>query len=234
MSNESPESIFLLIGQSNMYGCGPFDGVIPASNPKISMFQDQQWQVAKNPMHFKKPKNYSLGLGMSFAEELLRLKFSSSIGLIQCAFGGTPLRCWVPGAELYNNAIETFHRASKSSKLKGILWHQGESDSKDLKDAETYGPRLNKMIHQLRHDLHAESVPFISGELGHFISNNNRFPLFNSINHQLSDLKQNVPFYDCVSARGLPDMGDSLHFNSKALRHFGKRYAKAFKAISDG
>ncbi|MBC8492005.1 MAG: hypothetical protein H8D42_05545 [Candidatus Marinimicrobia bacterium] len=42
---------------------------------------------------------------------------------------------------------------------------------------------------------------------------------------------KNVPNYVCVSSLGLTDKGEGLHFNSKSLREFGKRYATEFLTL---
>ena len=45
--------------------------------------------------------------------------------------------------------------------LKGILWHQGESDLGN----PGYGKRLTELIERLRKDLSAPNVPFVASEL---------------------------------------------------------------------
>lgn len=54
--------------------------------------------------------------------------------------------------------------------LKGILWHQGEHDSKREESARTYGDRLTQMVGDLREDIGVGQVPFVAGHLAEFLS----------------------------------------------------------------
>lgn len=221
-------NIFLLIGQSNMAGRGRLNEVPALREPQISMFRDGSWIIAEEPLHTDKPEISGIGLGMSFAVEVLSHNPETAIGLIPCAVGGTPLSRWMPGADLYENALSVARQALTTNTLSGILWHQGESDSNDPTDAERYGLRLNEMITRLRADLSAENVPVIAGELGPFLQNHDGFTLFPIVNKQLRQLENTLNGYGCVSADGLTDNGDNVHFNSESLREFGHRYAKKY------
>ena len=224
-------NIFLLIGQSNMYGCGNMAEVRPLKHPQVSMYQGGRWIPAGDPLHVDAPDDPRVGLGMSFATALLDTYPHAEIGLLQCAVGGTPLRRWSPGADLYEKAVALVRLASSGGILKGILWHQGESDSDSEAAASTYGSRLVEMIESLRRDLYAQQIPFISGELGRFLANTERFTFYDLVNRQLNELKETVPLYGCVSSERLSDSGDSLHFNAQSLYSLGTRYAQEYVRI---
>ena len=51
--------------------------------------------------------------------------------------------------------------------IKGVLWHQGESDSSPARSA-LYKERLVELIERFRHDLDSPDVPFVIGQLGRF------------------------------------------------------------------
>ena len=81
---------------------------------------------------------------------------SSRIGLIPCAVGGTSIRKWQPGAEdektnthPYDDMLKRLQIARRSGSLKGMLWHQGESDGK-MGMAGTYEEALTELIDRLR------------------------------------------------------------------------------------
>jgi hypothetical protein len=63
------------------------------------------------------------------------------IGLIPCALGGWPIKVWEPGALYlnkfypYDDAIARAQLAMKIGMVKGILWHQGESDDDSARAA---------------------------------------------------------------------------------------------------
>ena len=51
--------------------------------------------------------------------------------------------------------------------LKGILWHQGESDSRTGL-AEVYEKKLHDLIARFRKELNVQQVPFLAGQMGQF------------------------------------------------------------------
>jgi len=228
--NMTKINAFLLIGQSNMSGRGDIDKVPVLSNSNILMFRQGKWIPAVEPLHTDK-EWAGVGMGMAFAVELAEKFPESRIGLIPCAFGGSPLSRWVPGGDLYENAIAITKQAMEQSVLKGILWHQGESDSGNKDDADTYGQRFASMITGMRKELSADDVPVITGELGEFLEGQENIAFFKNVNDTLHNLKETIPLYGCVSSAGLIDKGDAVHFDALSLREFGKRYAKEYMAI---
>jgi len=226
-------NIFLLIGQSNMSGRGRVNEIPSLSNPQLFMFREGRWTTAGEPLHTDKPNMAGIGLGMSFGVELIKASGMAPIGLVPCAVGGTPLRRWMPGADLYDNAVATIRSALSNGKLSGVLWHQGEGDSGSFDDASSYGERLSKMIAGLRSDLSAEHVPVITGQLGSFLRKHEGYAFFELVNQQLRELEGQLSSYACVSAEGLTDNGDNLHFNAASLRNFGTRYARTYLELTE-
>jgi peptidoglycan/xylan/chitin deacetylase (PgdA/CDA1 family) len=107
--------------------------------------------------------------------------------------------------------------------LKGILWHQGESDN-DLKKSEEYLEKLKTLVGNLRRDLNAPNLPFVAGEIGYFNKEN-------YINAITNKLPAEVVHTAVVSAKDLTDKGDQLHFDTPSARELGKRYAVAMKKL---
>ena len=77
-------------------------------------------------------------------------------------------------------------------------------------------------------------MPVIAGELGVFLRQTADYALFDVVNLQLWQLVGKLPVYACVSASGLTDNGDHLHFDAFSLREFGRRYADAYKKLVSG
>jgi hypothetical protein len=141
------------------------------------------------------PMGTGLGLGYSFAQELLASGgVDGPIGLVPCAYGGSPLSRWerahgltdewvgnainivgngdeAVDGDLYARAIRRARLALErgNTVLRGVIWHQGESDTRDLALAQSYGARLTTLISNLREDLAAPFLPFLIGELGHWL-----------------------------------------------------------------
>jgi hypothetical protein len=218
----SDMKLFLLIGQSNMAGRGPVEASDKVPHPRVFMLtKELAWVPAVDPMHFDRPEIIGVGPGASFGRAVADADPKITVGLIPAAVGGTSLDQWKIGGELYTNAIARAHAALAHGKLAGILWHQGESDNTAEK-AATYTERFRTMIAQLRKDLHAEDVPLLVGELGRFRESNE------VVNKVLVTLPSQVPLCAFVSAEGLKDKGDQLHFDSASQREFGRRYAQAW------
>ena len=224
--------VYLLIGQSNMSGRGTLTADNAVSNDRIVKFtKDMKWAPADEPLHFDR-KHCGAGLAMSFACKMAGASPERTIALVPCAVGGTPLRRWCPGGDLYSNAVVRARAALRDGTLKGILWHQGCADANNITNAETYAARLVPMVAQLRRDLGAEDVPFVAGELPRFLSRyaekNGHHHHWPVVNAQLAEAVSRIPNAALVSSEGLEDCRDDLiHFETPSLRRFGERYAEA-------
>jgi len=218
--------LFLLIGQSNMAGRGPLSAAPSPPHSRVFMLtKELQWAPAQDPLHFDKPEIVGVGPGLSFGLEIAARNGSGLIGLVPAAFGGSSLDEWQPGSAHYAAAVLRARAALSNGKLAGILWHQGEADSNPAK-AATYARRFGVMIAQLRLDLDAPNLPVIVGETGVFR------PAGEAINAVLAGLPGQIPHCAFVSAGGLTDKGDRVHFDSASQRELGQRYARAWLELT--
>jgi len=228
--------IYLLIGQSNMAGRGimteddkqPLDGI-------MMLNKQNQWVPAKHPLHYDKPKIAGVGLGISFAQAMAKNQQDDDvvIGLVPSAFGGTPLSRWMKGKDLYDAALDRARIAQKTGVIKGILWHQGEAETRNALLAESYLHRLTRAVESWRQDLSNPQLPFVAGELGHFLSSK-KYPHYQLVNYGINHLPFQVQRTGVVSAADLKPKNDKVHFDAAALREFGKRYAQVMQAIQSG
>jgi len=222
--------LYLLLGQSNMAGRGVLDQESKVPHARVlTLDQNNQWVPATDPLHFQ-PKD-AVGPGFSFGKAMAEKDPSVTIGLIPCAVGGSPLSRWVKGGPLYLAAVARAQEAMKSGELKGILWHQGESDSKKDEHASTYADRLTRMIEDLRTELGQPDLPFVGGELGPFLLETN-LPYWKKVNESLVTTLKKLPHCGVVSAEGLIDKGDNLHFDTTSERELGRRYAAEMSRLS--
>jgi hypothetical protein len=220
--------LFLLIGQSNMAGRGPVEAVDRVADPHVLMLtKELAWVPAIDPMHFDKPAIAGVGPGRAFGLAIAASHPGKTIGLIPAAFGGTSLDEWKVGGKLYSDALARARAAMKQGRVIGILWHQGEADSAPAKSA-TYADRFKVMITQLRADLGRPDIPVVVGETGRFR------PDAAGINAVLASLPASIEHCAFVSAEGLTDKGDKLHFGSASARELGRRYAEAWIALAAG
>ncbi|QDU91439.1 Carbohydrate acetyl esterase/feruloyl esterase precursor [Pirellulimonas nuda] len=223
--------LYLLIGQSNMSGRGemsPSDR-LPVAGVYV-LDSDNHWKQAAHPLHFDKPKIAGVGLGIDFATQMRMSDPSVTIGLVPCAVGGTSLKQWSKGGELYEAAVARTKHAEQHGVLRGILWHQGEGDCGE-KSASTYAQRLARLIADLRSDLGQPTLPFVLGEIGEFrVGVKGRSDL---VIEQQQSVPGLVEHTACVSAEGLGHKGDFSHFDAEALREFGRRYAAEMQSLGD-
>ena len=227
---------FLIIGQSNMAGRGDFDEVPPIKNKNCYMLRMGRWQPMAEPINpdraiFGSPFHSGVCLAASFANAYANAN-GVKVGLIPCADGGTSLDEWMPGQLLYDHAVMQTKLALRTSQLKAILWHQGESDCLCGETVAAYREKFLRMISQLRKDLGAENVPVILGELPQQMGANwktgGREQQLNAILRQLA---KEVPGCAIASSAGLSMKADGAHFDSPACREFGKRYFEAYQTL---
>jgi hypothetical protein len=227
---EAPQNldIYLLIGQSNMAGRGPMQE--GDDNPIVGawLFNDNaEFEVARSPMNRystirKKPTDdgyQKLNPGHLFASTMLQNEGVNNIGIICNAKGGTRIEKWAQGGAFYTEAIKRTKEAMKYGTLKGVLWHQGESNKDDCQ----YLQKIKDLVANLREDLGSKNLPFVAGEILQNVSDSGE----GKINQQLAELPRSTTCTAVVSAKGLTDRGDQLHFDNASQKELGKRYAEA-------
>jgi len=215
--------IYLLIGQSNMAGRAPVEQQDTDTLERVFLFtgiNPDLWEPAANPLNkyssIRRDLNLqALGPGYSFAGKMTEAMPGKNIGLVVNARGSTSIKLWMPGTEFYNEAVSRTRIAMKYGKLRGILWHQGETD---VKEYELYPEKLMQLVASFRKDFGDENLPFIAGELSE--DKPRRIP-FNCMINGMPDL---LTHFAVVSADGLCTF-DSTHFDSRSQRLLGERYA---------
>lgn len=227
---------FLMAGQSNMAGRGSLEGVLPIVNPNCFMLRMGKWQFMSEPVNVDRGVSpgsspcSGASLAAAFAEEYAHT-LNENIGLIPCADGGTTMDQWMPGSVLFDHAVMQTKLAMRTSRLCGILWHQGESDCSSHESVEEYHDKFIYMIRKFREEL--GQIPVLIGELGY--SENGfsleKCPYSAEFNRRLEILVKDVPDCALVSAKDLKDKGDGLHFCTESLREFGKRYFEQYHLL---
>jgi hypothetical protein len=236
-SQDKTFHLYLLIGQSNMAGRGEVEPQDKQVHPRVfALDKSCKWVPATDPIHFDKP-SAGVGPGLTFGKTMAEFDPSVRIGLIPCAAGGSPITVWKPGGYWhgtnnmpYDNALHRTQLAMAQGALKGILWHQGEADSR-RNEEELYENRLIALIGALRTHLGMPDIPFMVATLGDFFIESHPEGLI--VNGALSRIPQRVRYTTCVESSGLDHKGDSLHFSAKAARELGRRYAKAIYHTKD-
>lgn len=229
-------NIYVLAGQSNMAGRGTLEAIDTIINSNIWKFdKEENWVPAKEPLHFDKPKVVGVGPGFAFANEIWKADTSVTVYLVPCAVGGTKIDLWTPGAfdsttqtHPYDDAINRIRKAMTFGEIRGIVWHQGESDCNPLMSSG-YEEKLRALIKRFRTDLQKPALPFILGEIAHFRVEENKDKII--VNRAIKEVAKTIPNCNFVQTNGLHHRGDTLHFDSPSAREIGKRYAAAMLSI---
>lgn len=224
--------VFIMAGQSNMAGRGIVESEDTVTNKRIfSINKDGQLILAKEPIHFYEPERVGLDCGLSFAKNLVeKIPGNISILMIPTAVGGSSISQWLGdslfrGVKLYSNFLEKVELAKKHGTVKGILWHQGESDANE-RNIPLYKERLGLLFSKFRTTIGNNNLPVILGELGSFSDNNPAN--FNLLNQEIHKYVAEDKRSAVISTKDLKDKGDHLHFDSKGQREMGKRFAEAY------
>lgn len=221
--------IYLLLGQSNMAGRGKVtDEYSREGNPQVIMLnKDNEWVLAKHPLHFDKPKTAGVGPGLAFGIKMSEVNPKVKIALVPSAVGGTSISKWQPGAydkvtdtHPYDDAVKRIEEAMKYGVIKGLLWHQGESDT-NPETAANYLANLEHFISRIREVCKNPDLPIVVGELGIFKENGR------IINEVIAPLPERVKNTAIAKSDGLVNkVDDESHFDSKSSQILGIRFAE--------
>ncbi|KAL7605118.1 probable carbohydrate esterase At4g34215 [Lactuca sativa] len=230
------KDIFILAGQSNMAGRGGviernWDGIIPPeiqSSPGkiLRLGGDLNWEDAEEPLHADIDVNKTCGVGpgMAFANALIDgdPRRFPVVGLVPCAIGGSGIDEWSRGGRLYERLKRRAAVAvERGGEIRAVLWFQGERDTINITDAESYKGKLQRLYIDLRTDLNSPLLPVIqvalaSGE-GSYVEKVRE-----------AQLGIQLPNVITVDAKGLQLQPDGLHLSTQAQVQVGEMMAHAY------
>ena len=207
-----------------------------------------------------------IGLGLSFAKAALP-NTTADIVLVPAAWSGTafcdnnggPIGQWntqtTADSDLGNNWM--FERAvtrtdmtinETGGVLRGILWHQGESDANE-RCAVSYADNLERLAKEFRLRIKPDArggnlrraeanIPFIVGTMSKGVDERGDMSVFNDEKLAIDSAHRNIALQvphsgfsnhdDLVPANGFPCGNTTcIHFGPQALRQMGSRYYQA-------
>lgn len=241
--------IYLCIGQSNMEGNAsiePIDRtdvpqrfkVMAAASFTSPVRKIGEWYTATPPLVRQStgltPMDY---FGRTMVDNLPE---NVTVGVIPVAIGGCKIEHldkdfdassladeadWFKAyMREYDNApyarlIACAREAQKSGVIKGILLHQGESNTGDT----SWPSKVRKIYDDILADLGLSplSVPLLAGE----VVTTAEGGVCGGMNPIINTLPSTLSVARVVSAANLPQKGDGLHFTSHGYRVLGCRYA---------
>lgn len=131
------------------------------------------------------------------------------------------------GGNPYGRLIEMAKKAQEDGVIKGIIFHQGETDAGD----GNWPSAVKKVYDNIIKDLGLGSdIPFLAGEVL-------RSGVSSGANNNIAKLPQQSKNFYVVSSEGFNQAlgdGQNVHFTSQEYRDFGKRYAeKMIEVLGD-
>lgn len=212
---------FLLIGQANMAGRARIPADKSGPLAQTYLFNDcGVWEPASHPLNRystirKELALQAYGPGGEFARVLLERGMFTAVGLVVNCRGGTAISEWRQGSLYFDEAVCRVRQAQHCGVLRGILWHQGESDAEN----SSYFPAVKKLLVDLRTQI-GLNVPVVVGEVHQA----------ESINDQMQRLPAVLPKVACVSSEGLSTF-DRWHFDAPSVTQLGNRYGLAMSGL---
>ena len=225
--NILPElDLFLCIGQSNMAGRGYMDVKLGDDELLENAYlftPNNRFENAGNPMNKYSSIRRELNMqqvspAWGFAKYMNDYHPEIKTGYIVNARGGSGIEEWLKGEELYVSTVERTKNAMKWGNLKGIIWHQGESNSASSK-VTAYPEQLKSLVQNLRYELDVPNLYFIAGELIYTYST--------TFNMMIRTISSFIDHADWVSAENLkPRAEGDVHFDREGNITLGERYAQ--------
>lgn len=130
------------------------------------------------------------------------------------------------GGSPYQRLVDMGRLAQEQGVIRGILLHQGESNTDDAgwpaKVAKIYGDLLRDL------NLTAADVPLLAGETVHAEQQGATA----SMNEIIATLPETIPTAHVISSRGCEARGDRLHFTPTGYRELGRRYGRKMLELS--
>jgi alpha-L-fucosidase 2 len=249
-SQDTNRFVFLCFGQSNMEGFpgieeadkGPVDErfqMLAAVDFPRQNRTKGNWYPAVPPL--SRP---SAGLGPAdyFGRTLVsNLPPHIKVGVLNVSIGGCKIELfdkenyqayvatapnWMTNViatysgNPYQHLVDMAKLAQKDGVIKGILLHQGESNTNDREWPNKVKGVYENLLKDL--NLKADEVPLIAGEVVHA----DQKGVCASMNRIINDLPKTIPTAHVVSSAGCAAKSDRLHFSAAGYREFGKRYAE--------
>ena len=242
--------IFLCFGQSNMEGAArpepqDMEGVsprfllMPAVDDPTRNRKMGEWCQALPPLCRPNtgltPVDY---FGRTLTENLPE---NVRVGVIHVAIGGIRIEGFMPeGMEEFvktapgwmtgmlkaydNNPYERLvtlaKKAQKDGVIKGILMHQGESNTGDPEWANKVQNVYDHLLGDLQ--LKPEEVPLLAGEV---VQANGEGQCI-AMNKQIDELPKTLHTSQVISSTGCSNGPDKLHFDAAGYRELGRRYGE--------
>lgn len=246
---QAPVQVVLLAGQSNMAGNVPIAALPPEfKHPPASVrmvFHGKPTQIAGGS---------TFGPEVAFAATVAAARPSDEFLFIKRAMGGTSLAGWAPKwdksrlASKYDTAAGPLYRKlldeyaaevkGRPARLTGVLWMQGESDTRYPALGPHYFENFKALIAAFRRDLNAPALPFFFGRVNMPADEPSddkkslKFPYIQQVRAAQERAAREIPGVYLIETDDLGKQADRIHYDAAGQISLGRRFAEAWlKAV---
>lgn len=242
--------IYLCIGQSNMEaGARPEEQDKGDVNPRFQMLSAVDmprlertmgnWYTATPPLN---RQENNMGPVDFFGRNMVaNLPEKYRVGVINVSVAGAKIELWGKDSykgylereadwmknickqydgNPYQRLVDMAREAQKSGVIKGLLIHQGESNSTDPEWPQKVKTIYDDLVKDL--NLNPKQFYLLAGELKS-AEEGGSCASFNT--EILPNLPKILPNSYIISSKGCKGVNDAFHFNVEGFRDLGKRYA---------
>ncbi len=246
--------IYLCIGQSNMEGNARFepqDTIVDSRFKVMETIDCPNLNRTKGNWYTAVPPLCRCNTGLTPADYfgktmVANLPKNITVGVINVAIGGCKIELfdkdnyqayaetapsWMKNmikeydGNPYARLVEMAKLAQKDGVIKGILLHQGESNTNDTLWTKKVKVVYDNLMKDLK--LNPKKTPLLAGET----VNADQGGACASMNKIIATLPKTIPNSYVISSAGCPSINDHLHFTVSGYRELGKRYAVQMLSI---
>ena len=253
-SQDSNFYIFLCFGQSNMEGHARFeprDTIVDSRFMVMETVNCSNLERKKGEWYIAKPPLSRCRTGLTPADYFGRtlianLPATIRVGVINVSVGGCKIELfdkdnyevyvattpdWLKNmvneydGNPYGRLIEMAKLAQKDGVIKGILLHQGESNTGDAE----WPKKVKSVYDNLLNDLGLDpvAVPLLAGEL----VSKEQGGKCASMNAIIDTLPETIPNAHVISSADCEAVADGLHFSAAGYRELGVRYGEKMLSL---
>jgi hypothetical protein len=247
--------IYLCIGQSNMEGNArqfeAQDSIVDSRFKVMETIDCPNLNRTKGSWYTAVPPLCRCNTGLTpsdyFGKTMVaNLPKNITVGVINVAIGGCKIELfdkdnyqayaetapsWMKNmikeydGNPYARLVEMAKLAQKDGVIKGILLHQGESNTNDTLWTKKVKVVYDNLMKDLK--LNPKKTPLLAGET----VNADQGGACASMNKIIATLPKTIPNSYVISSAGCPSIIDHLHFTVSGYRELGKRYAVQMLSI---
>ena len=246
--------IYICFGQSNMEGNAKFESQDTLVDKRFEVFESvdcPNLNRTKGNWYTAAPPLCRCNTGLTPADYFGRTMIANlpakiKVGIINIAVAGCKIELfdkdgyqtyaatapsWMINiinqynGNPYAHLVEMAKAAQQYGVIKGVLLHQGESNTNDT----LWVQKVKKIYLNLTKDLNLNprKVPLLAGEL----VNADQQGRCASMNNIIDKLPDEIPDSYVISSAGCPANTDKLHFTAEGYRMMGRRYGEKMLSL---